>query len=121
MYFADEYPDLLAVSDLGIISLSSKNKTPVVPGKLLGYMAAKLPVFAVLNWQSDVHALMSEAGCGFSVNADDLTPVLSAFQQAYEQISTWLQRGEYGYRYAEAHFSKEKTMTILENLMGVSC
>jgi glycosyltransferase involved in cell wall biosynthesis len=40
----DTYPDLLNACDIGLVCLSPQNQTPVVPGKILGHMAAGLPV-----------------------------------------------------------------------------
>ncbi|HSW38678.1 MAG TPA: glycosyltransferase family 4 protein, partial [Acidobacteriota bacterium] len=39
----EEYGKLLKEVDCGLVCLTSKNKTPVVPGKILGYMAAGIP------------------------------------------------------------------------------
>ena len=44
----DEYPELVKDADVGLACLSSMNRTPVVPGKILGYMAASVPVAAFL-------------------------------------------------------------------------
>ncbi|NIS74385.1 MAG: glycosyltransferase, partial [Deltaproteobacteria bacterium] len=57
----ETYPSLVKDADVGLICLSSKNNTPVVPGKLLGYMAASIPVVAFLNRQSDGHRIIEEA------------------------------------------------------------
>ena len=57
----DVYPDLLKICSLGLVCLSPQNQTPVVPGKILGYMAAGLPVVAFLQSQSDGHAIVQSA------------------------------------------------------------
>ena len=54
----DVYPDLLKICSLGLVCLSPQNQTPVVPGKILGYMAAGLPVVAFLQSQSDGHSIV---------------------------------------------------------------
>ena len=40
--------------DIGIISLDVNHKTHNIPGKLLTYIAAQLPVFAVVNPNNDL-------------------------------------------------------------------
>jgi Glycosyltransferase len=45
------YPELLRICNIGLVCLSPLNKTPVVPGKILGYMAAGLPIAAFLKLQ----------------------------------------------------------------------
>lgn len=115
-----DYPDLLAASDLGIVSLSEKNKTPVVPGKLLGYMAAKMPVFAILNRESDAHGLIEEAKCGVSVAADQSALIAEKFTELLHKEMQWDEMGMAGYEYASSHFSKEKSVSLLEQLMECS-
>ena len=67
----EKYPELVKDADVGLVCLSSKNKTPVVPGKILGYMAASIPVVAFLNKESDGHVIISDSRCGFSTVSDD--------------------------------------------------
>lgn len=113
----DDYPALLDACDLGIISLSPKNKTPVVPGKLLGYMAAKLPVLAFLNRESDGHYLISESSCGYSAPSDNPDTVLSLFRKAYQHREQLSAMGLLGYEYVSQHFSKEICVSALENIV----
>ncbi len=60
----DDYSDLLKICSLGMVCLSPKNKTPVIPGKILGYMASGLPVAAFLHKSSDGHKVIKNSGCG---------------------------------------------------------
>lgn len=113
-----DYPDLLDACDIGIISLSSKNKTPVVPGKLLGYMAAKLPVLALLNRESDGHYIITESGCGYSAPSDNPAAVLSIFHKAYHNREQLPPKGLLGYSYAEKYFSKETCVSVLETIIS---
>jgi glycosyltransferase involved in cell wall biosynthesis len=67
-----EYHALLAECDVGLISLSARLRTQNVPGKLLGYLAASLPVLASLNPGNDLEIILHRAGAGFCVrNGDD--------------------------------------------------
>lgn len=109
----DEYGSLLTACDVGLVSLSAKNKTPVVPGKILGYMAAGLPVIAFLNKESDGHAIIQESGCGFSVVSDDLSKIVSVITQAYELRDQFNARGMAGFSYAKKHFSKEACVDLI--------
>ena len=61
----DDYSDLLKICNLGLVCLSPKNKTPVIPGKILGYMAAGIPVAAFLHQSSDGHAVIHDSECTF--------------------------------------------------------
>ena len=113
----DDYPNVLNACDVGIVSLSSKNKTPVVPGKLLGYMAAKLPVIALLNRESDGHYLVAESACGYSAPSDNPDTILNVLKKAYEHRDQLNAMGETGYRYVSENFSKELCVSTLEEMI----
>jgi len=81
----DEYPKLLAECDVGLVSLAGSYHTPVVPGKLLGYMAAGVPALAALNGESDGHIILAESGAGISVPAGDA----AALAAAMRRLSAW--------------------------------
>lgn len=103
----DDYADLLKSCDVGLVSLSAKNKTPVVPGKILGYMAAGLPVVAFLNKESDGHAIIENAQCGYSVVSDNLSNVVSVIEKMYHAQDQCRALGIAGFDYVKQHFSKE--------------
>ena len=115
----DTYPDLLNACTIGLVCLSPQNQTPVVPGKILGHMAAGLPVVAFLHTASDGHALIAEAGCGVSANSADLDACVQVLKEliarsddAFEQV------GQAGKRYAIEHFSKQVCVSQLETMLS---
>ncbi len=109
----DDYASLLKACDIGLVSLSAKNKTPVVPGKILGYMAAGLPVVAFLNKESDGHSIIRESGCGYSIVSDDVSNIASVIMKAYELRDQRQALGAAGFEYVKKHFSKEACVTEL--------
>lgn len=113
----EDYPALLSICHIGIVSLSSKNKTPVVPGKILGYMANSLPVMAFLNKESDGHRLIAEAKCGYSTVSDDLNGIVDAFRKSYLHRDELLQIGKFGFKYVSENFSKETCISKIESLL----
>lgn len=113
----EEYGDLLKACNVGLVSLSSKNKTPVVPGKILGYMAAGLPVVAFLNKESDGHEIIKNAQCGYSVVSNDLSEIVSVITRAYENKDHCKWLGESGLSYVKNNFSKESCVTEIETFI----
>ncbi len=114
----DVYPDLLNACTIGLVCLSPQNKTPVVPGKILGHMAAGLPVAAFLHTASDGHAMIAEAQCGVSANSSDLTACVQSLQLLIAHSDeSFSQIGQAGKRYATEHFSKEVCVTQLEAML----
>lgn len=121
-----DYAALLPACDVGIVSLSPLNKTPVVPGKILGYMAASLPIVAFLNAESDGHAIIKQAGCGFSCVSTSVNNARALLQKAYEakakpreEAGSLASIGALGRAYVCEHFSKERCVNAVEALLEV--
>ena len=111
------YPDLLRACSIGLVCLSPQNKTPVVPGKILGHMASGLPVAAFVHTASDAHSLIQDAKCGVSANSADLEGCVTAMRGLLANASEFHKVGQQGKDYAVKHFSKEGCVTQLEQLL----
>lgn len=114
----DVYPDLLSICSIGLVCLSPQNKTPVVPGKILGHMAAGLPVAAFLHTASDGHQLISEARCGISANSSDWDACAEAMQTLMNRTQEFHKIGLSGLTYASLHFSKKVCVSQLEEMLS---
>lgn len=114
----DEYPYLVREAEVGLVCLSSENKTPFVPGKFLGYLAAAKPVLAFLNKESDGFALAREAGCGYAVRSDNPEEAEKAVRQIYGGRNELKRLGENGYRYALDNLSLEVSLKKIEDLLS---
>jgi glycosyltransferase involved in cell wall biosynthesis len=113
----EEYRELLKEVNVGLVCLSAMNKTPVVPGKILGYMAAGIPVLAFLNQESDGHQVIQEARCGYSTVSDDVHKAAQMIIKMYEDRNRLKELGLNGYQYAIQHFSKKVCVDKLESLL----
>jgi len=113
----DDYPALLDICSIGLVCLSPKNQTPVVPGKVLGYMATSLPVVAFLHSKSDGHSLIKESGCGVSAISDDSESAHQVMRNVYNNRDDLSTMGNAGQNYARQHFSKEACVSQLEELL----
>ena len=114
---ADEYPELVGSADVGLVCLSASNHTPVVPAKILGYMAAGIPVIAALQKSSDAHRLIAESNCGLSTVSDDpdnLVRMVEAIMRSPDRVAL----GSNGRRYAINHYSKRVCVDRLETLLN---
>lgn len=114
----DVYPDLLRICSAGLVCLSPQNQTPVVPGKILGYMAAELPVVAFLQRQSDGHAIVQAANCGVTADSANVEACITAFRQLITQGRPLREIGHAGRQYALQHFSKEVCVSDLEGMLN---
>lgn len=112
----EDYPKLVKDADVGLVSLTAKNKTPVVPGKILGYMAASIPVIAFLNKESDGHRIIKDAQCGFSIVPDDPDLGSEIVLQIYNDRNRLKRYGENGFKYVRNNFEKDICLDKLEAL-----
>ncbi|MBW9461103.1 glycosyltransferase family 4 protein [Kluyvera sp. EC_51] len=68
----DEFKSVLKVVDVGLFSLAKHHSVHNFPGKLLGYMASKLPILGSVNEDNDVMQIINNAEAGYSfVNGND--------------------------------------------------
>lgn len=87
-----------------------------VPAKLQAYMSEGKPVVAMLNGEGA--SIISDAGCGFAVPSGDSKSfaevILGLSRMKADELE---QMGLQGKRYCQEHFSFEKNMELLTNLM----
>jgi len=114
----DTYPDLLNACNIGLVCLSPQNQTPVVPGKILGHMAAGLPVVAFLHTASDGHRLIIDAQCGVSANSGDFDQCVAAMQNLMASPDYFHTFGAKGQKYAAENFSKEVCVSKLIDILA---
>jgi glycosyltransferase involved in cell wall biosynthesis len=103
----EDYPLLVDTVDVGLVCLSSLNTTPVVPGKILGYMAGAKPIAAFLNVQSDGHGIIRDAGCGYSCASNDPAAPAAIMRSLYNDRSACTTMGSAGEAYVSTHFAKD--------------
>lgn len=65
---SSEIPGLYKQCHVGIISLDRRHLTHNIPGKFLTYMAAGLPVLALLNKDNDLIDIIQKNGVGFATS-----------------------------------------------------
>jgi glycosyltransferase involved in cell wall biosynthesis len=111
-----DYQSLVKEVDVGVVCLRSENKTPVVPGKMLGYMAASIPLVAFLHKESDGHQVVRDAECGYSAISDDIDNAVEITKSMYNEKDRLKHFGRNGLAFARKHFSKDICLDNLEKL-----
>lgn len=112
----EEYPELVKDCDIGVICLTEKNTTPAVPAKILGYMAAAIPVVAFLHKESDGCEIVQEAKCGYAVRAGDLDKAVEIVEKIYNEKDRLKELGNNGFKYALNNFAIDVCVNKLEKL-----
>jgi len=112
----DDYPYLAKEVDVGLVCLSSKNKTAFIPGKVLGYMAASKPIVAFLNQESDGFGVIQEAKCGYAVKVEDINKAVKIVRKIYDEKDKLEELGNNGFKYALNNFTIDACLNKLEKL-----
>jgi glycosyltransferase involved in cell wall biosynthesis len=114
----EEYAELVKEADIGVLTLTAKNTTPAVPAKLMGYLAAGVPVIAAVHRESDALRIVREASCGFGALSSDSVAILEAFRAAYAARGRLRELGENGRRYLEKHFTQSQGIASWGHVLG---
>lgn len=67
---AECIPALLAQCDVGLVALDIRHTTHNIPGKLLSYLHAGLPVLARINPGNDLEDMVRDEGIGFVATSE---------------------------------------------------
>jgi len=113
----EEYPQVLAASDVGLVTLRSSVQTPVVPSKIMSVMAAGRPVLGSLP-PGEAARLIESSGGGVSVSAGNPPELTRAILRLYQDRNLLKTMGENGRSYAELHYSLEVAAARIEELFG---
>ncbi len=111
------YPEILTASDVSLINLHPELRTPVVPSKLLGIMAAARPVVASVPRESDARRIIAEAGCGLCVDAGNGDALAEAIRKLASDPALASEMGRRGRAHVEAHFSREACTRQMEAIL----
>ncbi len=111
------YPRLVARADVGLVTLKKTMRTPVVPSKILGYMAAGKPVLGSLNRESEANDIIRESGCGRSAEITGPEELARAILDLYQDRDLRDRMGRAGREYVERHFSLERSLEAYRQLL----
>jgi len=101
------YPYILHSSDIGLVTLKSNVKTPVVPSKLLSIMAAGIPVLAALPLDGDAPKIIKESKCGICISPENPQLFAQELIKMYEDEQLRKEMGNRGREYVVGHYSLE--------------
>lgn len=76
----DEYDKLVAACDVGLIFLDHRFTIPNFPSRLLGYMQAKIPVFAITDPNTDIGKIVVDGGFGWWCESNDVDSVANTIE-----------------------------------------
>ncbi len=111
-----EYIKLLQASDICLVTLVGKLKTPAVPGKLQSIMAIGRPVICSVPAVSDAKTIVEKAGCGIWIDPNDSGGLIGAINVLLQSESR-KNMGRSGREYAERHFEHRACIQVYSDLL----
>jgi glycosyltransferase involved in cell wall biosynthesis len=84
---SSEIPGLYKQCHVGIISLDRRHVTHNIPGKFLTYMAAGLPVLALLNQGNDLIDIIESNGVGYATSDYSVEKLDSLLSKLIDELS----------------------------------
>ena len=115
------YPDVLAASDVCLVTLHQEVVSPVVPSKILSVMAAGKPLLACMNPQGDAAEVIRTAGCGAVLAAGDAAGLAEAIVKLQEDPGLRMQWGRNGRAYCVGNFSLDRCTERYVDLFNRLC
>lgn len=109
----EDYDTLVAACDVGLIFLDHRFTIPNFPSRLLGYLAAKLPVLACTDPKTDLGQVIKAGEFGWWCESDNI----DIFVEKVEEIinTDTSQLGLNGYSYLVEHYSASVSYGIIMN------
>lgn len=112
-----EYIQILAASDVGLISLSDEFTIPNFPSKVLTYFGLKKPVLASLDLSTDFGQMLEKTKSGLWSEAGNTMGFKKNLEYLYNNQSERELMGKNGYEYMKSHLTPEIAYkTIIEKM-----
>lgn len=111
----DDYDKMVGACDVGLVFLDHCFTIPNFPSRLLSYMAARLPVLACTDPNTDIGKVIEEGEFGWWCESDDS----DAFMKLAEKvIQNHMVKADAGWNYLNNHYSASRCMEIILNSIG---
>ena len=91
-----DYLNLIQSVDLGLVSINENYCVPTCPSKAVSYMAAGVPVFAMINPGNDYGQIIEESGAGYWTVGSDKERTVELFDKIYSDSELRKQMSEAG-------------------------
>lgn len=109
----EEYDELLAACDVGLIFLDNRFTLPNFPCRLLSYMEAELPILAATDTATDLKDVLENANCGLWARSGDINTFLKHIDFLVQHMEERLAMGKRGRKYLEEHYTVDKSYEII--------
>ncbi len=94
-----DYLNLTKSVDLGLVSINENYRVPTCPSKAVSYMAAGVPVFAMINPENDYGQIIEDCGAGYWAVGTDKNRITALFDKIYNDSELRSQMSEAGIKF----------------------
>ena len=114
-----DYLNLTKSVDLGLVSINENYRVPTCPSKAISYMAAGVPVFAMINPGSDYGQWIEDIGAGYWTVGCEKERIVTLFDKLYVNKDLRQKMSAAGKKYYEAHCTPERAYeTMIEQMIN---
>ncbi|CDG86468.1 glycosyltransferase family 4 protein [Xenorhabdus bovienii] len=110
----DQFKSILKIVDIGLFSLAKSHTAHNFPGKILGYMANKLPILGSVNNGNDLSHVINNAEAGYVFCNGEDDALLQAAISLAENDELRKKLGENALALLKEKFSVESAATKIE-------
>lgn len=96
-----DYLNVVRSVDLGLVSINEKYAVPTCPSKAVSYMSMGIPVFAMINPDSDYGEVIEKAGAGYWTVGSDKKRTVELFDKIYADKDLRKSMSEAGRKFYE--------------------
>ncbi len=114
---AEVYPQVLAASDVQLVSLNESASQMSLPSKILKIMASGRPILVLARPDSDAARLVARAQCGAVVNPADPMELATTLRQLAQKPEELIQMGQNARRFAIENFDQRKCIDQIESVL----
>jgi len=112
----ERYAEVLASSDVTLVTLNTASSLASVPSKIFKQMAAGRPIIAVTQEGNELSRLIGASGCGVVVAPDDPAGLAQSIQGMAQDRARCTDFGAAGRAYIEAECSRTRCVSAIEEL-----
>jgi len=115
-----DYLNLTKSVDLGLVSINEKYRVPTCPSKAVSYMAARVPVFAMINPDNDYGQVIEDSGAGYWAVGSDKERTIELFDKLYKDSDLRKRMSDGGRKFYEENCTPEKAYeTMIEQMKSI--
>ena len=113
-----DYLNLTKSVDLGLVSINENYRVPTCPSKAVSYMAAGVPVFAMINPGSDYGQIIEDCGAGYWTVGSDKERTIELFDKIYQDVELRKRMSEAGKEFYQNNCTVEVAYKTMLKQMG---